>query len=86
MGGVGAVRSIARRLLNVNKVITADDAEAIAREEAERRGWPWHGRIRVTEHLRTFVVRTNTDMRGGNVTIAINLASGEVRRSGYAPR
>ena len=80
------MKSIVRRLLNIDSVITADVAEALAREEAERRGWPWHGRIRVTEHVRGFVVRTNADMRGGNVSIAIDVTSGEVRRAGYASR
>lgn len=73
--------------------LTPADAERIAREHAESRGWTWLEPVRVTRRRRfvffgrvTFEVRSNADRIGANAVVEIDAESGGVRRSAYLPR
>jgi hypothetical protein len=63
-----------------------EEAEALARAECERRGWPWDGRIRVSEHLASWSFTTNTEYLGGNIIISVDSRSGSIRRAFFARR
>lgn len=66
--------------------VTREEARAIAREECERREWPWSEPVHVQRHLRTLHVMTNASHRGGNVNVWIDARSGEVIEAGFARR
>ncbi len=80
---VGLLRRL--RLLP-GAAISREEAVAIAREECAQRGWPWREPIRVEEGWRSYVVRTNTEMRGGNCMILVSTRTGEVIEARRAPR
>jgi len=73
--------------------LDVEDAVAIARAEAEARGWPWQGRVSVNRRRTwiffgrlSFEVFTNADYRGGNVIVDVDAQTGEVLRAGYGRR
>lgn len=74
--------------------VTEEQAIEIARMTAERRGWPFVGRVRVTVRRRfhffgaatAWEVWTNSDHRGRNVRVAISCADGRVLDAGYLSR
>ena len=51
--------------------IKKEEAEDIARNECERRGWLCREPIIVHQGIFSFTVRTNTRSRGGNASIRI---------------
>jgi hypothetical protein len=67
------------------------EAAAIARSEAERKGWPWTEPVFVRRERRWILFgrvhwrfMTNADHRGGNVNIVVDDATGEIVGSGFA--
>lgn len=66
--------------------ISREAALEIARQECGRRGWPWQEPVHVEEGLRSYVVRTNMQMRGGNCAIRISTQTGDVISSTRAAR
>jgi hypothetical protein len=56
---------------------------AAARAECEARGWPWDEPIVVNEGLLEARVATNSQHRGGNANIWIDMATGQVRRAHF---
>ncbi len=66
--------------------LTAHEAEARAKRECEARRWPWTTPIRVTRRRDGYTVWTNAGMRGGNVIVALDGRTGEVKYAFYAPR
>jgi hypothetical protein len=70
----------------LKRSITRSEAQAIARTHADARGWPWTEPVTVHRAFRAWRVCTNTGSRGGNVRVRVDAFSGEVRRSGFAPR
>ena len=73
------------RILHKPKV-GREAAEALARAESQRQGWPWEGQIHVAEGLRSWAFRTNTEYRGGNVIVVVDSRSGRIRRAFFASR
>jgi hypothetical protein len=81
------VRPVLRRLLGVpSPALSLQEAESIARAEAERRGWGWVEPVSRVETLRGFRFRTCTDRRGGNVEMIVRADNGTVTRAWFAPR
>lgn len=73
--------------------LTPPEAERIARELAESRGWTWLEPVRVTQRRRfvffgrmTFEVRSNADRIGANAVVEVDAESAAVRRSAYIAR
>lgn len=66
--------------------ITKKKAEELARAECHRMNWPWIGPIRVHWGLFSFLVRTNTNNRGGNAYFYISKKDGHVIKSGFSTR
>lgn len=66
--------------------ITKQQAEELARAECARMNWPWVGPIQVHWGLFNFLVRTNTNNRGGNAYIYISKKDGRVVKSGCSTR
>lgn len=66
--------------------VDREAAEALARAECERQGWPWEGRIHVAEGLTSWAFRTNAEYRGGNVIVVVDSRSGRIRRAFFARR
>lgn len=65
------------------------EAEALNRatRAAEARGLPWSGPFAVFRHYGDWSVRSSIDMRGGNVAVLIDGATGDVKRVlGPTPR
>ena len=60
-------------------------AEALARAECQRQGWPWEGRIRVQEQMHWWF-RTNSGYRGNNVVIVVDSRNGSIRRASFVRR
>lgn len=79
-------RAIRRALGIPAPTLSMQDAEAVARAEAERRGWGWVEPISRRETLRGFRFRTCTDRRGGNVEMIVRADTGAVTRAWFAPR
>lgn len=73
-------------MAKVVKRLTAEEARQIAREECERRAWPWIEPISVQRSLGSFHIMTNAHQRGGNVNIWVDARSGEVEKAGFAKR
>jgi len=73
--------------------MTAEQAIACARAIALERGWPWWPPVRAARR-RTFFfigpprweVWSNADMRGSNVRVVIDDATGAVLAQGFMPR
>jgi hypothetical protein len=70
----------------LKRSITRSEAQVIARAHADARGWPWTEPVKVYRAFRAWRVHTNTGSRGGNVNVRVDAFSGEVQRSGFAPR
>lgn len=66
--------------------ITKTEAMQIARQECERRGWPWQEPILIHWGFFSFTVRTNTQRRGGNVSLRIRKRDGVVVGAAFADR
>jgi hypothetical protein len=77
--------NLLRWILRSHPAVTRDKAIELARAHCEKEGLPWVEPVVVTERWREYVVRTNTEMRGGNVVIKINNSDGRVIRSGVSP-
>jgi hypothetical protein len=81
------VRRLLRRVLFIPPpALSFEEAERIARAEAERRGWGWADPIHRHETLRGFRFRTNADKRGGNAEIMVRADTGEIVRAWFGPR
>jgi hypothetical protein len=66
--------------------ISIEDAEAIARREAVRRGWEWKEPVRRKLEGRRYVFWTNTSVVGGNVSAQVNADDGEIIHIGVTKR
>lgn len=66
--------------------ITKNEAIQIAREECERREWPWQEPILVYWGIFSFTVRTNTKRKVGNASFRIRKRDGVVIGAGFADR
>lgn len=73
--------------------MTKAQAMAIARREAERRGWPWEEPVFVSRERRWIVFgalrwrfMTNASYRGGNVNVTVDDGTGQVVSAGFARR
>lgn len=55
----------------------------LARQECERREWPWTEPVLVRRTLGGWRIKTNADARGGNVNITIG-ATGTIRVAAFA--
>jgi hypothetical protein len=66
--------------------ITKADALLIARSECEKRGWPWEEPVVVYWGPFNYLVRTNTQRKGGNAGIRIRRRDGVVTSAGFANR
>jgi hypothetical protein len=66
--------------------ITKQQAEELAMAECARLNWPWLGPIQVHWGLFSYLVRTNTNNRGGNAYVRISKKDGRVLSSGFADR
>ena len=80
------VRSILRLLARREAEIRQDDAVKLAREECERRGLAWKEPILVKHSQHHYVIRTNTNRIGGNLTIRIDDSSGAIDDFELAPK
>ena len=65
--------------------VTQEDALRIAREECERRGWPWVEPIGVSRHLLGYEILTNMRSLGQNATIRVSGRSGIVVQASFLP-
>jgi len=79
-------RSLRRLGIVAKPNISQEDAISIALRECERRGWPWSEPVHIEEWLTAWHFRTNANMLGGNVMIAIDCRTGVVRKAGFARR
>lgn len=61
-------------------VLTKDKVRAIAKQECEKRGYPWLEPVSVHRRLTYFYVWTNAMNKGANIVIDINKFTGEVIR------
>lgn len=73
--------------------MTLDEAKARALDEATARGWLWREPVsaRFTRSWWFFgrkriVVRSNADLRGSNVYIVFDAASGAIESASFLPR
>lgn len=62
------------------------EALALARAECDRHGWTWLNPVRVARHRSTWMIKTNVECKGSNAHVEIDFYTGEVMRSGFAPR
>jgi hypothetical protein len=67
-------------------MISRAEAKELARRECERQGLPFAEPVSVSGGPLYFRVRTQTDMRGGNVSVCVQRWTGSVRLEGVAPR
>jgi hypothetical protein len=73
--------------------MTEEQAVMLAAEVAKREGWPWRPPIQATLRKRSLFsrqkyweIRSNVAMRGMNVTVSIDDATGIVEGAGFLPR
>jgi hypothetical protein len=67
-------------------MITRTEAKELARQECERQGLPFAEPVSVSGGPLYFRVRTQIDMRGGNVSVSVQRWTGRVELDGVAPR
>jgi hypothetical protein len=65
--------------------ISLEEAEEIAKREAERRGWEWKEPVKRTERVRAYHFFTDTRMRGGNVSVKVSSEDGSIIYAGTTP-
>lgn len=63
--------------------ISRVEAEAIAREECARRGWPWQEPVHVGELVWEFHIMTNSRRKSGNANIWVHRRDGVVTGANY---
>jgi len=63
--------------------IDRDRAIELAKQECFRQHWPWKEPVRVEEGWKSYTIRTNTHMRGGNVIVRVSTTSEKVLSSVY---
>jgi len=73
--------------------MTSEEAIEIGHALARERGWPWREPVAVVRRRRWFVfgrrqwqLRSNAEMRGGNVFVIVDDETRHVIRAGYGPR
>lgn len=59
---------------------------AIAKAEAERRGWPWQEPIKASGRWFRYWFMTNARHAGGNVNIRVRARDGKIIGAGFARR
>ena len=67
-------------------MISRAEAKELARLECERQGLPFAEPVSVSGGPLYFRVRTQTDTRGGNVSVSVQRWNGRVELEGVAPR
>lgn len=78
--------SLIRRLLQIQVLLSEDDAIQIAKKHCEVRNWPWLEPVHILLRLRTYEILTHATHLGGNVTVYIHCTTGTVTESAYANR
>ena len=78
--------NIVDKLLNLGAKITREDALQIAKEECDRRGWPWREPVAVYWRFTYWFVWTNARAMGAKAWIKVNKRNGKVCSAGYIPR
>ena len=66
--------------------VTKEEALAVARQECNRRGWPWMEPVTISRGLFSYRLMTNRNKRGGNVRMRISTRNGSILEAGFAPR
>jgi len=67
-------------------MISRAEAKELARAECERQDMPFAEPVSVSGGPLYFRVRTQTDRRGGNVSVQVQRWTGRVEVTGVAPR
>ncbi len=66
--------------------ITREKALSLAREEADRQGWPWRGEADVMWGWTCWKVKSNRGAIGNHVWIEIHRQTGAFLAKKYVPR
>jgi hypothetical protein len=64
--------------------ISRAEAEAIAMQECERRGWPWEEPVHIGELVWEFHIMTNSRRQSGNANIWVHRRDGVVTGASYS--
>lgn len=77
-----------RRLLKLAGMVFLEDEQLreLARERCEEEGWSWTEPVTLQHGPVITLVTTNSEMRGGNVRVAIDARSGQIVEAGFANR
>lgn len=66
--------------------ISVEEAILIARQECEKRVWPWLEPLKVVWQHGVWIVHTNWGNRGANAVIRIDAGTGKVIEAKFLPR
>jgi len=66
--------------------MTKKQAQRIALDECNRRGWKWQEPVLVKWGILSFTVWTNANRKGGNCCLKIRKKDGSILSAGRTPR
>jgi hypothetical protein len=74
------------RILGIRPIVTPAQALTLAQGHCDERELPWREPISIRFGLRRYHIMTASNMRGGNVFIAVDCETGQVEASRPTPR
>jgi hypothetical protein len=78
--------ALLRKMLGVRCSVDRSRAIALAQEYCKHAGYEWVEPVHVEERLRHYWIWTNSDRRGGNVSVQIRCEDGTVAQAVLVPR